>query len=82
MPTFPKFTETEERVLRVLDDGLPHHPQELVEAIDTQADKNTLSVHLVSIRKKLRPVGHDVLTEYIHHKAFYRHVMLICSSDE
>jgi len=76
-----EFTKTQQRILDVLSDGLRHQNQELKELLpDQEADglakHKTVIVHIVHIRKKLRPIGQDILCEFYNRKKYYRRVRL------
>ncbi len=78
------FTSTESRLMNVLKDGEPHDRPELLACLlDSQATMDSIHIHLSRIRKKIRPLGHLILCEYINRKHYYRHVRRIkCSSKE
>lgn len=47
-------TKTELKLLAVLQDGLPHSPKELLDALqDPAATKDNLNAHVSNLRKKL-----------------------------
>lgn len=71
----PQFTPTEQRIVDMLSDGLPHSREELVGTIDELATRKNLQVHITRIRNKLRPIGEDVVCEAVSLR--YRHVRLI-----
>lgn len=56
------YTPTEQRIIDVLADGEAHPRSELMACIeDEMALPSALALHLVNIRKKLRPLGQTVL---------------------
>lgn len=74
----PQFTKTQERILRVLADGQRHHKTELKEVLrDPEAQPRALIQHISILRKKLRPVGEDIVCEFYQRRIHYRHVRLI-----
>ncbi|MGL6095037.1 MAG: hypothetical protein ACRC7O_04455 [Fimbriiglobus sp.] len=78
----PVFTETEKRVLAVLRDGKPHGKQELMNAVDEEADMSNVHKHLHCIRTKIRPIGQDIVAQLLYRKIYYRHVRLLCPDDD
>ncbi len=72
-----KFTPTEQRMLAVLADGLPHTRQELHAClVDDMGPLSNIQMHLSSIRRMLRGQGEDVVCE-LKGKIYYRHVKLL-----
>jgi hypothetical protein len=75
------FTPTEQSILAVLADGLPHPPDEIKAAIDEDNPSmvaiTNLRNHISNIRKKLRPKGHTVVCEIHNRTVHYRHVRLL-----
>jgi hypothetical protein len=58
------YTATEQRILDILGDGLPHRHSELWTCLnDELATRHTLSMHLTNLRKKLGPKGYGILRE-------------------
>jgi DNA-binding response OmpR family regulator len=79
----PTYTETQKRILQVLSDGLRHKRQELVDCLDDPlANPNTISVHLTYLRRKLNPIGEDVICVKSAKGYHYQHVRLLRKPDE
>lgn len=77
------FTETEQLIINILSDGLPHNRHELRKAIDGEfATLNTVNVHLYSIRRKIRPLGQDIICEFSNRRICYRQVRLLASASD
>jgi hypothetical protein len=77
----PQYTPTQERLLAVLADGLPHRREELMGCLnDDLAERVILQCHISLLRKKLRPVGQDILCEFAQRTYQYRHVRLLASA--
>jgi hypothetical protein len=75
------FTETQQILIAILKDGMPHHRTELRNAIDGELTSFTnLQNHLSHIRKKLRPIGQDIICEFVNRRICYRHVRLLASA--
>ncbi len=82
-----KFTKTQQKILDILADGLPHLRKELwaccpsVQGMDEASIKefarNRTNVHLMNIRSKLRLVGQDIVCEVVNRRLSYRHVKLL-----
>lgn len=60
-----KFTKTERKILTVLDDGMQHPRQELLLALDPDGlmTDHALGERVFQLKKKLRRIGHDIVTE-------------------
>ena len=75
------FTPTQQRLLAVFGDGLPHTRKELHACLgDELTSPATLRCHIHLLRKKLRPKGQDILIEFVKHSLHYRHVRLLASA--
>lgn len=72
-----KLTPTEKRIMEALADGYPHRRRDLLPLIDEMAVPQNLKDHLSNIRKKLRPMGEDVICEYYNRGLSYRWIRLI-----
>ena len=82
-----EFTKTQLRIVEVLSDGKRHHSLELQMYLRKHepegiAKHKSVIVHITGIRKKLRPVGEDIVCEYFQRKKYYRHVRLLAGSGE
>lgn len=75
----PRFTPTEQKILAVLSDGKRHLKDELrVLLSDGElSDDTVMQTHVSNLRKKLNPIGQDIICEYNSRRIFYRHVRLI-----
>jgi len=72
------FTPTQQAMLEVLADGLPHAREELHTCLPYKNGIITnIGPHLTAIRRQLRPIGHDIICEVVRRRPFYRHVRLI-----
>jgi hypothetical protein len=77
------FTPTQQRMLNLLSDGLPHSREAMLECLqDEHCSPTGHLAHLTAIRKVLRPKGEDVLCEYRQRRPFYRHVRLLASAHD
>jgi DNA-binding response OmpR family regulator len=75
----PNFTRTEKRLLAVLSDGKAHPRHELMACLnDELSERVVLRVHFSQLRKKLRPLGQDILCVYHMRSFWYQHVRLMC----
>lgn len=75
------FTPTQERMLRALGDGLPHSYKSLIDCLcDELGGPANVRVHISSIRKKIRPRGHDIVWELVNGVTHYRYVRLLASA--
>lgn len=55
------FTPTQDKILNVLKDGLPHKTQELIDCLgDSQATNKNVHTHIDNLRRKLRRIGQEI----------------------
>ncbi len=60
--TMNGFTPTEGKIMAILGDGLLHSREELHACLpDELGKRDNLKVHLSNIRKKLNPIGQDIV---------------------
>ena len=79
----PSFTPTQSRILRVLSDGRRHSRKEIHGClVDELGELSNIQAHLSNIRKKLRPIGEDIICEFYQRTIYYRHVRLLASSND
>ena len=78
-----QYTVTEQKILDVLSDGQPHSQEELHACLwDDQGSLANIRPHITHIRQKLRPLGQDIICEYIDRRRLYRHVRLLHSAND
>lgn len=78
-----EFTKTQKAILEVLADGRPHHRSVLKDAIgDPLATYQNLNWHMTAIRRKLHPVGQDIVCVLLGKSIHYRHVRMLASPIE
>lgn len=76
----PRFTPTETRILDVLADGGLHTFKELFACLDDElSQRGTVAFHLSRMRKKLNPLGYDIVSMQ-RVGAYYRLVRLLASA--
>jgi DNA-binding response OmpR family regulator len=80
----PDYTPTQQRMLAILADGMPHTREELHTCInDDLADMHVVNVHISLLRRKLRPIGQDIVKEIgFQFKHYFRHIRLLASSTD
>lgn len=75
----PQFTQTQLKLLSVLNDGMPHTRDELMLAHgDPEVSWHNMLTHIVLLRKKLKTIGRDVVC--VHRgtgQYFYQQVVLL-----
>ena len=71
------FTQIEHRLLQLTGDGKVHSVEEMLACIDQFADRKTLSFHIANLRKKLEPLGQDVIAQSFGTYIKYRRIGLI-----
>jgi hypothetical protein len=76
-----KFTPTQIVILKLLNDGKPHLREELFSALTVPDITNRLYLnqHISDLRKRLRPMGHEIVCEILNRRISYRHVRLLHS---
>lgn len=78
--TSSKFTPTQQAMLDVLADGLPHTFDELHACLlDDLSQISTIQFHISNLRKVLRPLGQDIICEVANRRKYYRHIRLLLS---
>lgn len=78
----PRYTITEQKIIDALSDGRRHLKSELRELLSNGdlSEDGALQYHISMIRKKLNPIGEDIVCEYNSRRIFYRHIRLISQS--
>lgn len=77
------FTPTEQRIIDLLSDGLPHARSELMGLLnDDMTTVKTLGMHIYRIRNKLAGHGQNIITEVVggRRQIHFRYVRLIGSA--
>lgn len=68
------FTETEDKIIRLLADGERHSRYQLAECLpDELSPVSAICRHISSIRKKLPP-GYRIICEQYQGGIYYRHI--------
>ncbi len=77
-----EFTKTEGKMLQILSDGLAHTREEIFSCLpDDLGRLSNIRKHFTNIRKKIRPIGQDIICELKDRRICYRHVRLINRSE-
>lgn len=78
------FTTTEQKILCILFDGIPHSREQLMTCLPDEEYSNyrTLSNHIQNLRTKLRMIRHDIDCVTKHRKYHYKWVRLLQHSSE
>lgn len=72
------FTDTQQRILRILADGEPHKREELVLSFtDKVSNPKVLDNHLSAMRKELRRCGQDIICQFIKRSNHFRLIALV-----
>jgi hypothetical protein len=72
------FTPVQQRMLMILADGKPHTREELHACLEDELGAlSNIQPHLTYIRRKIRPLGQDIICEFGNRRLFYRHIRLI-----
>lgn len=79
----PEFTNMEQNIINALKDGLPHKKKELQQYLRVKdGNPSALVMQISNIRRKIRPLGQDIICELIGYSINYRHVRLLNSNNE
>jgi hypothetical protein len=79
----PRFTPTQQRMIDVLSDGMPHTREELHKCLwDEEGALGNIKMHISLIRKVLQPVGQDIVCCLVRGTIQYRHIRRIYPSSE
>jgi hypothetical protein len=77
------YTITQEKMLKILSDGLPHQDRELHTCLyDGQGEVSNIQPHLTAIRTKIRRNGFDVMCVRQNGDTWYRMVPLMASAHD
>lgn len=72
------LTPTQARIMAVLADGYAHIKEELQRHLDDELScPQNIIMHIANVRKKIRPLGEDIVTELLAGKTYYRWVRLL-----
>lgn len=81
-----QFTPTEQKILLMLADGQDHSRLELQRALPRQesclTEESSVRQHISKIRKKLRPVGEDIVCIRSRWGSTYRLARLLASATD
>lgn len=70
-----EYTPIQKRLMKVLKDGKLHTMDELFKCLeDDWGTRSNVRTHLTILRRKLRTLGKDVITELIRGCHYYRYV--------
>lgn len=76
------FTPTQKRIYNLLADGLPHKREEIQDTFTDGVDSTrNIDNHLVAMRKKLRPLGYDVICQFVKRSNHFRLIRLVQHGD-
>lgn len=75
------FTPIETRMLKVLSDGLDHKREELHACLyDELSNLSAIQPHISRLRRKLHPIGQDIVCIISRGNILYRNVRMLHSS--
>ena len=72
-----RFTRTEQLIYDTLADGQSHSKEELKTLLSDDLSASTLKTHLTNMRKKMNPIGHDIISESWRDGTRYRWVRIV-----
>ena len=71
-----KFSPKQKEVLKLLSDGRRHSTAELHEIFKPSSEAS-VRVAISTLRKKLQPMGEDIVCVFSYRKYYYQHVRLV-----
>lgn len=72
------YTPIQQRILKVLSDGMRHHWTEIRDAVgDEYINKRNINNYMFLLRKKLRLLDQEIVCEIVGFALHYRHVILL-----
>lgn len=75
-----ELSPTQRRIAELLADGRPHTRAELHALLPRDGGPlSNVQPHLTALRKRLRPLGEEVVCEIVSRRICYRRVRLISS---
>lgn len=75
-----EYTPTEQRILNLLADGLPHTRIEVFQCLwDDMGNLSNIRFHLSRLRGKLHRLGETIVCEIRNRRICYRHIRLLQS---
>ncbi len=75
-----RFTPTEQAILELLSDGMPHPRDEVKRLLpDDLADARAIAVHVCNLRRKIGRVGQDIIFTIDRRRKCYRLVRMLAS---
>jgi hypothetical protein len=81
MATRRLYTLTQERMLKILSDGLPHTKQELHSCLyDDQGPVNNVQMHISNLRDRIQRNGFDIVCCRNNGDSWYRMVRHLASA--
>lgn len=76
-----KLTPTENRIVDMLSDGLPHSRDQLMTCLyDDMGSYPNLNQHLFHLRRKIAPTGIGIVCELVRRGIHYRMVRFLASA--
>lgn len=72
------LTPTQQRIIKLLSDGLPHTREEIHSLLDDAlTELSAVRKHVCLVRAKLAGRGETILCELVNRRICYRHVRLL-----
>jgi hypothetical protein len=75
-----RFTPTEQRIYDTLRDGRSHPKKDLQQLLYDEMSNESFRMHLCQMRKKIRPIGQDIITEFWMDGIYHRLVRFVSVS--
>lgn len=73
-----KLTATQQRFFDLMADGQRHYVEEFINLLpDTLGNLDNVEIHINNIRKVIRPLGEDIVSERIYRNKTYRRMRMI-----
>lgn len=82
-PYVIQYTKTEQRIIKLLSDGMPHPREDLLECmLDPMGNYVALTSHIVRLRRKVRTLNQEIVCELRRGAIYYRQIILLQQIDE
>jgi hypothetical protein len=77
------YTPTQQRIMRLLADGLPHHGIKEIKPLLPDAEHagpNAVNMAITRLRAKLNTMGQTIVCELVNRRICFRYVILVAAT--
>lgn len=77
------YSPTQQAIITLLADGKSHHRCAIRDCVgDCYTSWAAVAMHLMALRKKLRPMGQDIICELRNATIYYRQVRMLHTAND